>query len=93
MKSYPEGNVKFFWLLSQNASAGPASTADAAAWDQEFMFGEQGMTLADPDQEGFRALFPMSPGTDGAMVLKVGTIISQTPNVTNPEADVEAALP
>ena len=67
--------------MSLNGAMRPATKEDAKAWDKTYEFGEHGKTLADPDQAGFKALFKDIPGTDGAIILKRGTIITKTPNI------------
>ncbi|TPV93248.1 MAG: hypothetical protein B7733_21520 [Myxococcales bacterium FL481] len=80
MTSYTDGSVKAFWLLSQNQTQAPASQSDAAAWHSNDELGlgnsEHTFTLVDGQQDGFSALFPDRPGTDGSMVFTYGTVIS-----------------
>lgn len=78
MKNYPDGNVKTFWLLAQNVSGAAPSQSDAQAWhsDTGLNGNEHTFTLLDGAQDGFNALFPDRPGTDGSMVLTHGSIIT-----------------
>lgn len=73
LKSYPNGDVKVFFLLHTNKNNAPAKTAaDAAVWDKRLNLGNQrfASTLADAERKGLTEYF--GENKKGNVVLKRG---------------------
>lgn len=73
LKSYPDGNVKVFFLLHTNKQNSPASKpSDAAVWDKRLKLKTQkyASTLVDKGRKAFTSYF--GEQKTGNMVLKRG---------------------
>lgn len=92
LKSYPDGNVKVFFLLHTNKEGSPATKpADAGVWDKRLKLKTQryASTLVDKGREGFKTYF--AEQKTGNMVLKRGFEVHAI-DVENIAQAVKAAM-
>lgn len=72
MKKFPDGEVKYFFLLSGDEEKMPASVEKVKEWDEKYDFGAHGITLRDSEQKGYKAFFPDGTGSDGTVIMSKG---------------------
>lgn len=90
LKSYPDGNVRVFFLLHTNRKGKAALTkADAQMWDNFAKWAPHGQTLADGKKQGSALYFRRQKSAN--MVLKKGFEVFKL-NSKDYKADVAEAL-
>lgn len=92
LKNYPDGEVKYFFLLSGGEDGLPASAEAVEKWNKKYKFGAHGITLRDHKQNGFKAFFPDASKVHGTVVLSKGFKVYMPFTKSLDKATVDEAL-